>query len=446
MTLSFYLKCQLFTCTTQNFVNQQAFHFKLFFAKTAIMYFSNLSLCSILDSVNNNNPRFLKVLLAVPQSINKQELEAAFLQSSKLGHPECIQCILDTGIDTEIQDTNGKTPLFIAVEYDKPALVEILLDSKCNVNVRGPGQSTPVHLAAKLFHNECLQLLVSHGAKLNYCDSCGNTPLIIATKYGNYEGMRILLKAGCDVNIQNKEGCTALHYASHKAQGVNLLLAAGANPNLRDRDNITPLIMAASEGFDEVVKALVKAKCDVNVQNNSARKTALHILAWKGHSDCINDLILGGADVNIYDKFHHTPLWCAVKQKRLEVVKLLLRANALVDTFQCLPTIPSEACPVRLALSEGMINVIKLFVLTGFDKGHLRARLQEAELREKMGKHSDVEQWLFHAEGVLTLKQLCRQWIRHHLGLAFYHHLHLLPIPPTMRDFISMKELDEELH
>ena len=62
--------------------------------------------------MNCNNPRFLKVLLAVPQSINKQELEVAFLQSSKLGHVECIQCILNTGIDTEVQDTNGKTPLF----------------------------------------------------------------------------------------------------------------------------------------------------------------------------------------------------------------------------------------------------------------------------------------------------------------------------------------------
>lgn len=397
-----------------------------------------------MDSVNNNNPRFLKVLLAVPQSINKRELEAAFLRSSKLGHAECIRCILATGIDTEIQDTNGKTPLFLAVEYDKPALVEILLDSHCNTNVRGPGQSTPAHLAAKLYHNPCLELLVSQQAKLNLRDSCGNTPLIIASKYGNYEGMGILLKAGCDVDVQNKEGCTALHYASHKARGVKLLLAAGADPNVRDVDNITPLIMAASEGFDEVVKSLVKAKCDVNVQNNSAKKTALHILAWKGHSDCINDLILGGAEVNIYDKFYHTPMWYAVKNKRYEVVKLLLRANYVVDTFQCLPTIPSEACPVRLALSEGMIDVIKLFVLTGFDKGHLRARLQDAELRGKLDHYEDIEHWLEHAEGVLTLKQIGRQWIRHHLGLAFYHHLHLLPIPPAMKDFISMKELDEE--
>ena len=401
---------------------------------------------SILDSVNCNNPRFLKVLLAVPQSINKQELEVAFLQSSKLGHVECIQCILNTGIDTEVQDTNGKTPLFLAVEHDKPALAEILLDAKCKVNVRGPGSFTPIHLAAKLGHHECLQLLVSNKANINSGDSCGNTPLILATIYGNYEGMGILLSAGCDVNVQNREGCTALHYASHKARGVNLLLAAGANPNFRDRDNITPLIMAASEGFDEVVKALVKAKCDVNVQNKSANKTALHILALKGHADCINDLIFGGADVNIYDKFHHTPLWYAVYKKRFEVIKLLLRANALVDTFQCLPTIPSEACPVRLALSEGMIDVIKLFVMTGFDKAHLRICLQDPKLREKIDQHEDIEHWLEHAQSVLTLKQLCRQWIRHHLGLAFYHHLHLLPIPPAMRDFVSMKELDEELH
>lgn len=46
---------------------------------------------------------------------------------------------------------------------------------------------------------------------------------------------------------------------------MNFLLVVGVNSNVRDRDNIIFFIMVVSEGFDEVVKALVKVKCDVNV-------------------------------------------------------------------------------------------------------------------------------------------------------------------------------------
>jgi carbonic anhydrase len=116
----------------------------------------------------------------------------------------------------------------------------------------------------------------------------------------------------------------------------------------------------------------------------------------------------------------------------------------MVDTFQCAGHIPIEECPTTLALSLNAIDIIKLFIITGYDKAHMKAALTNKDVTESLKKF-DIDHWLQHANDIRSLKQTCRMWIRHHLGNSFYHNVMQLPIPQVMRDFIFMKEIDEEL-
>lgn len=386
----------------------------------------------------------MKLQLAVPQTVNQRDLYLGLIQGAKLGFSECVACILEAGISPDKKDNNGDTPLHLAVKANQLDVVRTLINHNATINLRGSGKSTPLHIAAKFGYEECMKALIENKANVNLKDADGNTPLILTVKYDQYIVTSILVRNGCDLNVKNNKGFTALHYACHKARGFNTLLQAGADPNVKDDENITPLIMAASEGLEKVIKALVEAKCDVNVANTNVGKTALHILAYKGHPDSIFDLIVGGADVNLYDKDLCCPLWYAIKNQRFEVVKLLLRANCEADSYQCASHVPRDCCPTRLAFSLKMINVIKLFILTGYDKNHVIDCLKEDGLKESVSK--DLEHWIEHAHGVLTLKQTCRKWIRHHLGTSFYHDLQCLPVPQAMKDFIFMKELDDDDH
>lgn len=399
----------------------------------------------MVDSVKNNNLQILKVLLRVPQSLRKGDLDLGLLQAAKLGRTECVSHILSTNsVCLDISDSSGNTPLLLAVHANKPDVVRLLANDKELINRHGVGQCSPLHVAAKLGLDDCLDILIYSGAYLDSRDSAGNTPLILAAKNSQLLSMENLVKAGCNVNIQNSEGCAALHYCSHKAMGVNILLAAGADVNVTDSDNITPLLMAATEGFDHVVKTLIQANCKVNIANKLSNKTALHILTYKGHTECVGDLIEAGADVNIYDHSHHTPLWYAIKNKKYDIARFLLRANCMVDTFQCAGHTPIEECPTTLALSLNAIDIIKLFIITGYDKAHMKAALTNKDVIESMKKF-DIDHWFQHANDIRSLKQTCRMWIRHHLGNSFYHNVMQLPIPQVMRDFIFMKEIDEEL-
>lgn len=354
-----------------------------------------------------------------------------------------MQCLLDAGADKEYVNSSNYTPLLTAIQNKKPEVVKVLLSSKCSPNFRGGLQSAPIHLAARCGNTDIVELLIESGAAVNARDSGGNTPLILGAQNGHYGVMKSLIKAGCDINMANNEGISALHYTCHKARGFQILLDAGADPDVRDTSNITPLFMAATEGFDGVVKALVDRKCDVNIPNDSVKRTALHILSFKGHPQCINTLVYGGADIHACDIYNHTPLWYAIQNKKVDVVRLLLKSYSHVDTFQCSSDWTHEDCPARLAFNLKLFDVVKFLILTGYDHCHVRECLQSNEFSDWLETNKEFAHWSVFGSSAQTLKQLCRKWIRHHLGKYFYHHLQTLPLPDMLKDYLHLEELHD---
>lgn len=387
--------------------------------------------------------RILQVLLAVPGTVHPQDVKSALFQACSDGSAECLQCLLAAKIDPDVKDPSGNSPLHLAVNSGCIDTLNVLLEAGCDAECRGAGGRTPLHLSARLGTDDCLDCLARHGAKVNCIDSEGCTPLITAVKHGNYGSVQTLLRLKCNVNATDDRGLAALHYGCHKAQCVESLLSSGADPNIVDKDGNTAAMLAAAEGFSGVIKALIKANYDVNIQNSFTGRTVLHTVAMKGHKECIEELVLAGADINICDKDFKTPLWYAISGARFDVVKFLFRANSNVDKFQCPLGIPMEACPLHLALARGDLKVIRLFILTGYDSAHVRQSIEREEVKSLL-VNEDLSHWIEHARGPLTLRQVCRMWIRHHQGRLLFHDLRLLPLPEPMKEFISLTEIDEE--
>ena len=78
--------------------------------------------------------------------------------------------------------------------------------------------------------------------------------------------MRALIEAGADINKATDNGRTPLLFAAqenHEAV-VRALIEAGADVNKARGDGVTPLLFAAYTGHEAVVRALIKAGADVN--------------------------------------------------------------------------------------------------------------------------------------------------------------------------------------
>lgn len=399
----------------------------------------------IQDAIKSNDVHMLRMLTSMPGTCSARDLNLGIIKAAGLGYSDCVQVLIDAGADKNYVNQSNTTPLYSAVQGNKVKAVEVLLENKTDVNlISGMQHLSALHFAAMRGCTDIVDMLIEHGASIFSRDYEGNTPLILSAKAGHYLIMKALIKAGCDVNAANYDGTTSLHYACHKARGYQTLLDAGADPDVKDKDNITPLLMAASEGLDTVVKALVEVKCDVNIPNDSVKRTALHLLSFKGHTESITALIYGGADIDACDIYNRTSLWYAIQNKKTEVVRLLLKSYSHVDTFQCQAS--EDNCPAKLAFETQQFTVIKLFMLSGYDHAHVRQYLLSDEYSDwikSLQANDEVAHWLEFGSSAQTLKQLCRKWIRHHLGRQFYHHLQLLPIPEVMKKYLHLEELHD---
>ena len=97
-----------------------------------------------------------------------------------------------------------------------------------------------------------LELLLSGTINVNMVDASGNTALMIASDYGHTHLVKILLNNGADPNIENKNGWTAIDFATGflLEQGLNkkevlgsqlfsLLAGAGGRPGSSFHDTIS---------------------------------------------------------------------------------------------------------------------------------------------------------------------------------------------------------------
>ncbi len=138
--------------------------------------------------------------------------------------------------------------------------------------------------AAKDGYPTLVKLLLDAGANINHQDKDGQTALMWATLYEHTEVVKLLLDAGANVNHQNKDGQTVLVVATGNVHSpiimlniVKMLLVAGADPNIPGNTGTTPLRLAVMYKHIKFVKLLLDAKANVNHQRTKDGNTALII-------------------------------------------------------------------------------------------------------------------------------------------------------------------------
>lgn len=140
-------------------------------------------------------------------------------------------------------------------------LVRRGLQSGIDVNFTDSDGRTALMYSSFNGHTELIKALLEKGAKVDTRDPNGRTALILAASGPFPAALKLLLDAGSDPNLFDKdEHFTALMYAAAEGhlENVKMLLSYKADPLMKDVDGDYAMVFAKNNGHTEVVNYLSK--------------------------------------------------------------------------------------------------------------------------------------------------------------------------------------------
>lgn len=224
-------------------------------------------------------------------------------------------------VDVNQRAVDGTSALHWAVYNDDLSLVDKLLLAGADVNARNDYQATPLSEAAVVGNAKMIARLLKAGADVESANADGQTALMVIARSDHVDAAQLLIKAGAKVNARETwRGQTALMWAAAQAQPemVKLLVKSGATVN--DRSALT--------NFERQVTAEPRMQ-----QRPSGGLTPLLYAARSGCTRCAEELIRGGADVNLPDPDGITPLIMAGLNASFDVAALLVKQGAELDVW-----------------------------------------------------------------------------------------------------------------
>ena len=228
------------------------------------------------------------------------------------------------------------SPLYYAAFFGFYDLTEGLIKRHPeHVNARGGLNLFPLPAALYKRHLAVANLLYRHGAAVDVQGNNSRTPLFAASFGGQVDVMRWLLDHGADINARSNFRFTPLLYAADgmHLEAVQVLLEYHADINSRGSDGDTLLSWVLSncngkERFVDMVRLLLELGADPNVCNND-HKTPLHETSFCGLLEAARLLLSHGAKVDEKDGEGRTPFQLAAINGHDELVKLLTEHGAV---------------------------------------------------------------------------------------------------------------------
>ncbi|NXE52309.1 ANKR6 protein, partial [Casuarius casuarius] len=155
--------------------------------------------------------------------------------------------------------------------------------------------------------------------------------LLIAAYKGQVDNVVQLINRGAKVAV-TKHGRTPLHLAAHKGHlhVVQILLKAGCDLDIQDDGDQTALHRATVVGNTDVIATLIQEGCALDRQDKDGN-TALHEACWHGFSQSAKLLVKAGANVLARNKAGNTPLHLACQNSHSQSTRVLLLGGSRAD-------------------------------------------------------------------------------------------------------------------
>uniref|UniRef100_A0A1B0CGM8 Putative ankyrin n=1 Tax=Lutzomyia longipalpis TaxID=7200 RepID=A0A1B0CGM8_LUTLO len=243
--------------------------------------------------------------------------------------------------DFNLKDSNGDSPLSLALALAKKDLVPALIDGGADVNDRNGQDLTLLHQAILKEDAITAIFLLSQGADMNALTGEQESPLQLAIHCSLPTVVDALCTRGVSLSAPDGKGESPLWSAleMEKYDIAEVLVRHGVDTDCwgpgPDGCLQTLLHRAIDENKDDAAIFLIKSRCDVDSPRqpgpdgqggDEARDKAspLHLCSQWGLVNVLQTLIDHGANVNAVDCNNKTPLHVAIENQHDEMIGILL--------------------------------------------------------------------------------------------------------------------------
>eukprot|EP00003_Mantamonas_plastica_P017700 TRINITY_DN29234_c0_g1_i1.p1 TRINITY_DN29234_c0_g1~~TRINITY_DN29234_c0_g1_i1.p1 ORF type:complete len:661 (-),score=63.76 TRINITY_DN29234_c0_g1_i1:15-1997(-) len=233
-------------------------------------------------AIHNNHFRTIELLLHAGADTSKVDNHGRtdLHHCVMAGSVEIVELVLSSSLDRfNHTDEFGWTPLHYAAERNDPDIIRLLVLHGCDVHVHDTEGRSPLQIAVLLEREFSWRTLLILGAKPDHKDHHGVTALHMAAGRKRADILSELVESNTqpDVDIADDRGRTPLHVAGYSGSVVcvKVLVNHGAETCAVDKNGCTP-IHAAVEGSQLLVlEELIASGVPLNTLNNDGH-LAIH--------------------------------------------------------------------------------------------------------------------------------------------------------------------------
>ena len=276
-----------------------------------------------------------------------------FLVAANLGKQDVVDLFLKAGIDPDISDESGTTPLMLASFRGHVQVVKLLVEKGGDPNRKNAFRQTPLTLSMIREQKSISTFLLKKGAKNPFM-------LVEAVREKNLKALKSYLKSDFDPNSCDPKGAPALHWAVQSADVavVETLVKNGAKTSMTDlefgqnplmvaiqmhRNDIATFLLDHTQNLNQrdlrgrsaltwaviadnttMAQLLIKRGADVNVVEIKNGMTPLMMASVKGNTKLVNLLIASQAEIGKFDYYKRTALQWAVYKNQADIVRVLM--------------------------------------------------------------------------------------------------------------------------
>ncbi|GAB4431366.1 MAG: hypothetical protein OHK0011_14220 [Turneriella sp.] len=367
---------------------------------------------AVMYTCENGNAPFLTWLSEVQADLSVTDAEGnnCYHLALKARNPASVYTFLsEKGINRNLQNQKGETPLMAAVAQGKKAAVEALIKLQVDLNAPDSEGYSPLSRSIQKRRYDISYALLSAGANTN---AEPYSPLVLAFDAGNLKLFEALAKAGANLNVVHDKSGQAILLEAIKKERVayaRLLMEAGADTSITDSNGESLPVICAKQTIPDLIPVLVQKGHSVETKDaygktllqiahenilkrltarreklfaallesganpNTLSPSGRSILMEQSESGRYNQvklLLERGADVNFRDKNANTVLHSTAQRNQLGTMRLLVEKFSDINI-----TGDSGNTAAHFAARAGGTGILKL----------LKERGANLELRNNAG-------------------------------------------------------------